>query len=132
MKLRRAWMLVVLLGLSCSTTRLRPGLTVQATPSSRTDGKTLVVAEFSRDMVLPEAVSREARNAPLRLSPPHPGRLEWVTPRMLAFHPQESLPPSTRFQIEVPVGTCSLDGHCLAEVYRTKFETERLTGQATK
>jgi hypothetical protein len=123
--------MVSLLALSCSTTRLRPGLSVQATPSSRTDGKTLVVAEFSRDMVLPEAVGREARNAPLRLTPSHPGRLEWVTPRMLAFHPQESLPPSTRFQVEVPVGTCSLDGHCLSEVYRTRFDTDRLSGQAT-
>jgi alpha-2-macroglobulin len=116
--------------LACGSSQLRPGLKVSASPTSRTDGNVMLVANFSRDMVKPEMVGVETRQSPLRISPPHPGRLEWVTTWTLTFHPSEQLPPSTRFTLEVPLGTCSLDGHCLREPYRFNFDTQRISGRA--
>jgi alpha-2-macroglobulin len=112
----RRWAIAALLALACGP-KLKPGLKVTGAQ---------LEAKFDRAMVASEALGREVKDAPLRVTPPVPGKLRWLDARTLAFTPDQPLPGSTRFELEVKAGTVALDGHGIDKPVRWSFETERL------
>ena len=64
---------------------------------------------------------------PAEMTPPLPGRWQWIGTRTLRFgHDQEifdRLPMATSYVVEVPEGTESQSGGELAETFRFEFET---------
>ena len=66
-------------------------------------------------------------DVPAEITPPLPGRWQWIGTRTLRFeHDQEifdRLPMATSYVVEVPEGTESQSGGELAETFRFEFET---------
>ena len=66
-------------------------------------------------------------DVPVSMTPPLPGRWQWIGTRTLRFeHDQEifdRLPMATSYTVEVPAGTESQSGGELAETFRFQFET---------
>ena len=66
-------------------------------------------------------------DVPVRMTPPLPGRWQWIGTRTLRFeHDPEifdRLPMATSYTVEVPEGTGSQTGGELAETFRFEFET---------
>ena len=66
-------------------------------------------------------------DVPVEMTPPLPGRWQWIGTRTLRFeHDQEifdRLPMATSYVVEVPEGTESQSGGELAETFRFEFET---------
>ncbi len=66
-------------------------------------------------------------DVPVEMTPPLPGRWQWIGTRTLRFeHDQEifdRLPMATSYVVEVPEGTESQSGGELAETFRIEFET---------
>ena len=66
-------------------------------------------------------------DVPVEMTPPLPGRWEWIGTRTLRFeHSQEildRLPMATSYTVEVPAGTRSQSGGELAKTFRAEFET---------
>ena len=66
-------------------------------------------------------------DVPAEISPPLPGRWQWIGTRTLRFeHDQEifdRLPMATTYVVEIPEGTESQSGGELAETFRFEFET---------
>ena len=66
-------------------------------------------------------------DVPVEMTPPLPGRWQWIGTRTLRFeHDQEildRLPMATSYVVEVPAGTESQSGGELAETFRFEFET---------
>ena len=66
-------------------------------------------------------------DVPVEMTPPLPGRWEWIGTRTLRFeHSQEildRLPMATSYTVEVPAGTRSQSGGELATTFRAEFET---------
>ena len=66
-------------------------------------------------------------DVPAEITPPLPGRWQWIGTRTLRFeHDQEifdRLPMATGYVVEVPAGTESASGGELAETFRFEFET---------
>ncbi|MCY3661555.1 MAG: hypothetical protein OXH28_01870 [bacterium] len=66
-------------------------------------------------------------DVPVRMTPPLPGRWQWIGTRTLRFeHDQEifdRLPMATSYTVEIPAGTQSQSGGELAETFRFEFET---------
>ena len=64
---------------------------------------------------------------PVEITPPLPGRWQWIGTRTLRFeHDQEifdRLPMATSYVVEIPEGTESASGGELAETFRFEFET---------
>ena len=64
---------------------------------------------------------------PVEMTPPLPGRWQWIGTRTLRFeHDQQifdRLPMATTYVVEVPKGTESQSGGELAETFRFEFET---------
>ena len=66
-------------------------------------------------------------DVPVEMTPPLPGRWQWIGTRTLRFeHSQEifdRLPMATGYTVEVPAGTRSQSGGELATTFRAEFET---------
>ena len=66
-------------------------------------------------------------DVPVEMTPPLPGRWQWIGTRTLRFeHDQETfdrLPMATSYTVEVPAGTRSQSGGELATTFRATFET---------
>ena len=66
-------------------------------------------------------------DVPVEMTPPLPGRWQWIGTRTLRFeHDQEifdRLPMATTYVVEIPAGTESESGGVLAETFRFEFET---------
>lgn len=110
--------------------RVKPGLKVTGSPTGAVRGDVLVLVEFDRPMVAPDQVGKEVTQAPLRVTPALPGRLEWTDPATLTLHPAERPPRATHFSVEVPAGTRALDGFGIRKSVRFEFDTERLEARA--
>ena len=83
---------------------------------------------FNQPMVPLATVGQlEDVDPPVELTPPLPGRWQWIGTRTLRFeHDQEifdRLPMATSYTVEVPAGTESQSGGKLAETFRAEFET---------
>ncbi|MDE0162531.1 MAG: MG2 domain-containing protein [Acidimicrobiaceae bacterium] len=83
---------------------------------------------FNQPMVPLATVSQlDDLDVPATITPPLPGRWQWIGTRTLRFeHDPEvfdRLPMATSYVIEVPAGTTSQSGGELAETVRFEFET---------
>ena len=83
---------------------------------------------FNQPMVPLATVSQlDDMDVPVAMTPPLPGRWQWIGTRTLRFeHDQEifdRLPMATSYAVEVPAGTESQSGGELAETFRFQFET---------
>ena len=83
---------------------------------------------FNQPMVPLATVSQlDDFDVPVEITPPLPGRWQWIGTRTLRFeHDQEifdRLPMATSYVVEVPAGTESQAGGELAETFRFGFET---------
>ena len=83
---------------------------------------------FNQPMVPLATIDQlEDIDVPAEISPPLPGRWQWIGTRTLRFeHDQEifdRLPMATSYVVEVPAGTESQSGAELAETFRFEFET---------
>ncbi len=83
---------------------------------------------FNQPMVPLATVSQlDDIDVPVEMTPPLPGRWQWIGTRTLRFeHDQEifdRLPMATSYTVEVPAGTQSQSGAELAETFRFEFET---------
>ena len=83
---------------------------------------------FNQPMVPLATISQlDDIDVPAEISPPLPGRWQWIGTRTLRFeHDQEifdRLPMATSYVVEIPAGTESQSGGELAETFRFEFET---------
>ena len=83
---------------------------------------------FNQPMVPLATIGQlEDFDIPVEISPPLPGRWQWIGTRTLRFeHDQEifdRLPMATSYVVEIPAGTESQSGAELAETFRFEFET---------
>ena len=83
---------------------------------------------FNQPMVPLATISQlDDVDVPAEMTPPLPGRWQWIGTRTLRFeHDQEifdRLPMATSYVVEVPAGTESASGGELAEIFRFEFET---------
>ena len=83
---------------------------------------------FNQPMVPLATISQlEDIDIPVEITPPLPGRWQWIGTRTLRFeHDPEifdRLPMATSYVVEVPAGTKSQSGGVLAETVRFEFET---------
>ena len=83
---------------------------------------------FNQPMVPLATVSQlDDLDVPVEITPPLPGRWQWIGTRTLRFeHDQEifdRLPMATSYTVEVPAGTESQAGGELVETFRAAFET---------
>ncbi len=83
---------------------------------------------FNQPMVPLATIGQlDALDVPVVVSPPLPGRWQWIGTRTLRFeHDQEifdRLPMATSYTVKVPAGTESQTGSALAEAFRFEFET---------
>jgi uncharacterized protein YfaS (alpha-2-macroglobulin family) len=97
--------------------KVKPGLAVAGEKT---------IAKFDRPMVAPDKLGADVADPPVRIKPALPGKFRWLDVRTLAFVPDETLPRSTRFELEARAGTTALDGLGLAKAVTWSFETERL------
>ena len=83
---------------------------------------------FNQPMVSLATVAQlDDADVPVEMTPPLPGRWQWIGTRTLRFeHDQgifDRLPMATSYTVEVPVGTRSQSGGELARTFRAEFET---------
>ena len=83
---------------------------------------------FNQPMVpLATVAQLDDIDVPVEMTPPLPGRWQWIGTRTLRFeHSQEifdRLPMATSYTVEVPAGTRSQSGGELATTFRAEFET---------
>jgi uncharacterized protein YfaS (alpha-2-macroglobulin family) len=96
---------------------VKPGLTVAGDKTT---------ASFDRPMVGEDKLGMAVVDAPLRMKPAVPGVFRWLDAKVVTFVPDDALPRSTKFEVEVPAGIKALDGFGLAKAVKWSFETERL------
>jgi uncharacterized protein YfaS (alpha-2-macroglobulin family) len=100
-----------------------------ATPAGPAQSPTppdAIVATFNQPMVALSSPADMGKACPLRISPRVPGLCRWRGTQVLAFEPDEPLPPAAAFRVEVPAGTRSaVTGRALARAYSWNFETRR-------
>lgn len=83
---------------------------------------------FNQPMVpLATLEQLDAPDVPVRMSPPLPGRWQWIGTRTLRFEHdpeiRDRLPMATEYRVEVPAGTISASGGTLAEPVVFTFRT---------
>jgi len=87
---------------------------------------TQVAVSFNKPMVSLQRVEDRAMNSPLTLRPEVVGKQRWLGSRTLIFQPDQPLPGSTTYALEVPSGIVALDGSRLKQGKRWSFTTPRL------
>lgn len=97
---------------------------VFASPRGETLDASEVNIVWNRPMRALELAGSESP-APVKMTPPVPGRWSWVGTSAVTFVPEKHLPRATSFVVEVPAGTKALDGSILEKPYQFKFSTPR-------
>ena len=107
-----------------------PGLleVLRVQPEGEVGIAPFVSITFNQPMVPLATIGQlEDFDVPVEMTPPLPGRWQWIGTRTLRFeHDQEvfdRLPMATSYVVEVPAGTESRSGGELAETFRFEFET---------
>ena len=101
---------------------------LRAQPEGDVDIAPFVSITFNQPMVPLATVGQlDESDVPAEITPPLPGRWQWIGTRTLRFeHDPEifdRLPMATTYVVEVPEGTESQSGGALAETFRLEFET---------
>ena len=107
---------------------LGPLEVLRVQPEGEVEIAPFVSITFNQPMVPLATVGQlEDVDPPVELTPPLPGRWQWIGTRTLRFeHDPEifdRLPMATSYVLEVPAGTESQSGGELAETFRAEFET---------
>ncbi|HVK70436.1 MAG TPA: Ig-like domain-containing protein, partial [Polyangium sp.] len=95
---------------------------VFAGPNGDTSASPEITLVFSKPMRALGADSG-APDAPVQITPAHPGAFSWVGSSALQFVPSKPFPPATPFRVEVPAGTRALDGSALEAPFVLSFST---------
>lgn len=87
-----------------------------------------IVMTFSHPMVPLATLHADSGSvtAPVKISPPLPGKFRWYGSRTVAFIPDEAFKPASHYTITVPAETHSLDGRILKKEFQFKFRTPAL------
>ncbi|MYC46214.1 MAG: hypothetical protein F4X49_11810 [Acidimicrobiia bacterium] len=101
---------------------------VRVQPEGEVGIAPFVSITFNQPMVpLTTLGQLDALDVPAEITPPLPGRWQWIGTRTLRFeHDQEifdRLPMATSYTVEIPAGTQSQSGGELAATFRFEFET---------
>ncbi|MDE0653281.1 MAG: MG2 domain-containing protein [bacterium] len=115
-------------GVAAPATDPGPLEILRVQPEGEVDIAPFVSITFNQPMVPLATVGQlDEVDPPVKLTPPLPGRWQWIGTRTLRFeHDQEifdRLPMATSYVLEVPAGTESQSGGELAETFRAEFET---------
>ncbi len=114
--------------LTAPVTAAGPLEVLRVQPRGEVDIAPFISITFNRPMVPLATVDQlDDMDVPAKLTPPLPGRWQWIGTRTLRFeHDREifdRLPMATSYTVEVPAGTASQTGGELAETFRATFET---------
>lgn len=86
---------------------------------------------FNQPMIALTSQDQAATTPPVKLSPQPAGRWRWVDPRTLQFRPDGRFPQATKYTVEIPAGTKSVEGTPLHEAVSFTFETPSLRLEAS-
>ena len=78
---------------------------------------------FSQPMVAVSSQEEAAQNVPVRITPEPKGVWRWIGSRTLLFEPDVRFPMATRYSVNVPAGTKSVNGGSLASAKTWTFST---------
>ncbi|MCY3786504.1 MAG: MG2 domain-containing protein, partial [bacterium] len=114
--------------LAAPVTAAGPLEVLRAQPEGEVGIAPFISITFNQPMAPLATVGRlDDLDVPVKITPPLPGRWQWIGTRTLRFEhdPQifDRLPMATSYTVEVPAGTESQTGGELAETFRFEFET---------
>ena len=83
-----------------------------------------VTVSFSQPMVdLASHAELATASIPVKLTPQPAGEWRWLGTQTLVFQPSVRMPMATRYDVEVPAGTRSVNGNALKAAERWSFST---------
>ncbi len=104
----------------------RPLDVTMTRPTGAVGSVSAITVAFNHGMVEPSMGEKPATKPIFRIEPAVDGEFRWMGSRTAVFHPDKPLPSAMRFQVTVPAGTKSLDGHALGRDHTFKFHTRFL------